>query len=316
MQIRLLQYAYAKPFLKWAGGKGQILGDLESRLPEEAYSGEIKKYAEPFIGGGALFFYIVVNFPDIEDFYISDRNQDLILAYRTIRDYSYNLITYLKNLENLYFPQDSEKRKVFYYKVRESYNKERINFDYDNYGKHWLERTSKLIFLNRTCFNGLYRVNSKGDFNVPVGRYKNPRICDSENIENVSKVLQKVEIVHADFSKCIRFVDSNTLVYFDPPYRPLNETSSFTSYSKDNFDDSEQKRLARFFKQLDEKGAKLILSNSDPQNIDKGDIFFEKNYQGFHIKKINALRMINSKVENRGKIKELIITNYFPHKTK
>lgn len=316
MQYRLFQNLKMNPFLKWAGGKSQLLEILLNYFPKEIFNGEIKRYAEPFIGGGAVFFHIISNFPEIEEYYISDRNPDLILAYKTIRDFIEELIINLEQLECFYLKLNIENRNNFFYQIRESYNRERQGFDYQKSGSHWVERSTKLIFLNRTCFNGLYRVNSKGDFNVPVGLYKNPRICDSNNLKNISTALLNVKILHADYSECESFVDSNTFVYFDPPYRPLNSTSSFTAYSMDSFNDFEQERLAKFYSQLNRTGAKLMLSNSDPQNTNKDDLFFETIYKGFIISKIDAIRMINSKVDKRGKIKELIITNYEREKSR
>jgi DNA adenine methylase len=300
----------AKPFLKWAGGKSQLIDTLESLFPAEMYTGSIKKYVEPFIGGGALFFHVAQKYPNIESFFISDVNQELILAYKTIQREVENLILFLLELENWYHQQNRDEQKLFFYKMREDLNRKLDSIDFHNFQNTWVERTGMIIFLNRTCFNGLFRVNSKGGFNVPFGDYKNPKICDPENLRAVSNVLQKTEVVCSDFTVGESFVDDETFVYFDPPYRPISKTSSFTSYSKFDFNDDTQKRLAEYYRMLSAKGAKLMLSNSDPKNANPDDHFFEDIYQGFHIERVDAVRMINSDASGRGKIKELVVTNY------
>ena len=172
-----------------------------------------------------------------------------------------------------------------------------------------IDKAAYFIFLNKTCFNGLYRVNRKGQFNVPMGAYKNPMICDEENLRNINKVLQNVTIVCGDYSLAKQFIDKDTFVYLDPPYRPISETSTFTSYNPDIFDDSEQLRLARFIDEINVSGAKIVLSNSDPKNVNPDDTFFDELYKAYHIKRVSATRMINSKADSRGKINELIICN-------
>lgn len=300
----------ARPFLKWAGGKGQLLNKLISLLPTEIHSGKIKKYAEPFIGGGALFFYVAQNYPNIKDFFISDINPELILAYKTIQKDVESLIASLEMLEANYHLLSNAKQKEFFYNQRDSFNKSINTVDLKKFQKEWIERTTTLIFLNRTCFNGLFRVNSKGEFNVPFGKYKNPRICDADNLRSISILLQNTQIELGDFSASKKFIDSSTFVYFDPPYRPLSKTSVFTSYSKFSFGDEEQKKLAEYFYSLSKRKARLMLSNSDPKNENLEDKFFEDLYQEFNIERVDATRMINSKSNGRGKIKELVIMNY------
>jgi DNA adenine methylase len=300
----------AKPFLKWAGGKGQLLKQIVSSLPVEIYTGKIKKYAEPFIGGGAVYFYIAQNFPSIERFCISDFNQELFLAYKTIQQDVEGVINCLKALDSDYRILEQSARKEFFYNQRLKFNKNLYNIDFANFQPDWIERVATIIFLNRTCFNGLFRVNSKGEFNVPFGDYKNPKICDEENLRAVSHLLQKAEIRCGDFSQTSDFVDEKTFVYFDPPYRPLNKTASFTAYSKSQFNDEEQIRLAKYYSSLTEKGAALMLSNSDPKNEDCNDSFFDNLYEKFRINRVNASRAINSDSSKRGKITELLITNY------
>lgn len=302
--------AIAKPFLKWAGGKGQLIESLANLFPAEIQAGEIKKYAEPFIGGGALFFYVAQNYPQIEKFYISDANQELVLAYTTIQKDVESLISLLATLEKNYHALDNSAQKEFFYERRKKFNEKLLTVDFNKFQADWVERTAEIIFLNRTCFNGLFRVNSKGEFNVPFGDYKNPRICDADNLRAVSALLQKTEITLGDFTVSEDFIDSFTFVYFDPPYRPISKTASFNSYSKFEFGDEAQKRLAKYYALLSKKKAKLMLSNSDPKNEDPDDHFFEDLYKDFRIERVDASRNINSNASKRGKIKELVIINY------
>ncbi|MBO3460637.1 DNA adenine methylase [Aetokthonos hydrillicola Thurmond2011] len=299
----------AKPFLKWAGGKSQLLEQINTFFPQELMKGTIKKYIEPFVGGGAIFLYLAACYP-IEEFFISDINPELVLAYQTIKHNLKDLISVLSDIQKQYLSLNEEERKEYYYQIRLQFNSQRYQINFDKYSQKWAERTAQIIFLNRTCFNGLFRVNSKGYFNVPIGKYKNPTICDSENLKAVSQVLQKTHIRHGDYTLCEDFVDEYSLVYFDPPYRPISKTANFTSYSQKTFDDSEQLRLRDFFTLLDKKGAKLILSNSDPKNEDLSDNFFEIAYENYRIKKVKAKRNINCNSLKRKHIDELLITNY------
>ncbi len=189
---------------------------------------------------------------------------------------------------------------VRYFPLEFNHNRRNIDFTQSN-----IERTVQFIFFNRTCFNGLFRVNNKGDFNVPFGSYKNPTICFSKNLQAVSTLLQNVEIRHGDFTIIQPFINRNTFVYFDPPYKPIS-----TSYQKSSFNDESQIRLAHFFRELDRKGVKLMLSNSEPHNYDQSDNFIYNIFDGFQINRVFANRMINSKANWRGKISELLITNY------
>ncbi|MDN5331253.1 MAG: adenine methylase [Tepidanaerobacteraceae bacterium] len=300
----------AKPFLKWAGGKSQLLDELYKRLPLAfIQSGEIERYVEPFVGGGAFFFFIKRNFKVRESFLL-DINRELMISYKVIQNNVNELIDELRNIEEKYLKLSEEYRKHFYYKIREEYNRQKNNFDYANYNFDWIKRAASLIFLNKTCFNGLYRLNKKGEFNVPFGKYKNPTICDSENLIAVHRALEDTEIICADFEESKKYIHKNTLVYLDPPYRPLNDTSNFTSYSESGFNDDDQRRLAYFFKEMDKRGAYLILSNSDPKNVDVNDNFFEELYSGFIIERVKAKRHINCYGNKRGEINELIIRNY------
>lgn len=299
----------ARPFLKWAGGKRQLLEQLKSHLPPEVDDGRITRYVEPFIGSGAVFFDLVQSYK-LDDCLIADVNPELILVYQTIQRRVEELIDQLGDLEKDYLSLREADRRNFYYQIRDRYNIQRDLVDFRVLESTWVERSAYMLFLNRTGYNGLYRVNSKGEFNVPCGRYKNPRILDEVNLHNVSSILNRVSIRYGDFEEIADFVDHKTLVYFDPPYRPISETAHFTTYSKHAFDDNQQLRLADFYRRLDAKGAKLLLSNSDPHNIDPQDDFFERAYDGFRIERLQAKRNINRDPEKRGPISELLILNY------
>ena len=305
----------AKPFLKWAGGKGQLLKQFRGIYPDELKNGMIEKYCEPFVGSGAVLFHLLQNF-NIKQSLIIDVNYELVLAYNTIKKYPKELIESLKEIEMLYLEKDKEGRKAYFYTIREKYNASLQDFDFTNFNSGWITRTSHLIFLNRTCFNGLFRVNSKGGFNVPHGDYKNPKICNQENLMAVSKIISNTDILCGNYTLSRDFIDDKTFVYFDPPYRPLNQTSSFTSYSKFDFTDKEQLELAEYYKQVHELGAKLLLSNSDPKNTNPDDNFFEDAYSDFDIRRVLATRAINSKASKRGKINELLVLNYNTNKVK
>lgn len=300
----------ARPFLKWAGGKRQLMNDLVSRLPKEVTKSKtIPTYVEPFVGGGSFFFYLQ-NYYNIDESVIIDINPDLVLAYKTIKSHVKELIVALSKIQTEYLALDETKREKYFYIKRAEFNEVQKIIDYDSFSESWVERTSLVIFLNRTCFNGLFRQNRKGEFNVPFGKYKNPTICDSENLIEVSMSLKKTTILCGDFQLSEKFISKGTLIYLDPPYRPLKKTTNFTSYTKEGFTDEDQRRLADYYKKMDKIGANLILSNSDPHNSDLKDNFFESLYKKFYIKKVRATRNINSKSENRGSVSELMITNY------
>lgn len=294
----------AKPFVKWAGGKGQLLTELQKMYPMN-FEKNIIKYAEPFVGGGAVLFDILSNY-NISEVYISDINSELINAYKVIRDKCDELVDRLEIFKAEYV-STSFKQKEYYYDKREKYNESMQKTEKNIID---VEKAALFIFLNKTCFNGLYRVNRKGQFNVPIGSYKNPSICDKENLYKISKLLKNVTIVCGDYKLSEKFIDKNTFVYFDPPYRPLNKTANFTSYNAEEFSDDKQIELAKFIKISAKKGAKIIASNSDPKNINKDDNFFDELYTEFNITRINAKRMINSNASKRGKINELVITSF------
>ena len=300
----------AKPFLKWAGGKRQLLDDIDSRLPQDVKkTGKIDKYFEPFVGGGAVFFHLKNNYK-IKESYLYDINKELILTYNVIKNNPKELINQLLAINDIFLPKEQGERKDFFNQIRKSFNKKIPDFDFENYDESHIERASQTIFMNKTCFNGLFRLNRKGEFNVPCGVYKNPKICDTENILNVSKVLKNTQIINSSYFESERLIDEKSFVYLDPPYRPLTQTEAFTSYSENDFDDTNQIELSQYYKRISEKGAKAMLSNSDPKNIDKNDDFLDDLYSDFKIERVFANRSINSNAKKRGKITEILVTNY------
>ena len=289
----------AHPFVKWAGGKTQLLPEIRKHYPQR-----IKKYCEPFVGGGAVLFDVLQNCRP-EKVLVNDVNEELINTYLQIKTDCNLLIEQLSELQQNYKSQSLEKNKILFYEKRLRYNELKINRnDAEN-----LEKATLFIFLNKTCFNGLYRVNKKGEFNVPFNNAKNPLICDEENLRACSELLQNVQMKTGDYSDCKGFIDSETFVYLDPPYRPLTQTSAFTSYSENKFSDKEQVELGNFIKEISEIGANILASNSDPKNTNKEDNFFDELYSNFEIKRISASRMINSNAKKRGAISELLISN-------
>lgn len=270
-----------EPFLKWAGGKGQLLRQYEAFFPDK-----FNNYLEPFVGGGAVFFhlYSTGRLNNGKRIILIDSNDELVNCYRVIKENVERLIGFLNNSKF----KNIEK---IYYKIRKQEPADKV------------ERAARTIYLNKTCFNGLYRVNSRGKFNVPFGKYKNPMICNADNLRAVSIALKNVEILCDDFTACLEFAKRGDFVYFDPPYQPLNKTSSFTSYTKEPFNGDNQKRLAELYYKLDKRGCKIMLSNSDTR-------FIAKLYSGFKIKKVLAKRAINCKASGRGEINELVILNY------
>ena len=290
-----------KPFVKWVGGKGQLIEEIEKMLPSDGEK-VLTKYAEPMVGGGALLFNVLSRY-QFDELYISDINPELINAYIAIKQNVEALIKRLNEMQMTFLPLDENGRKYYYYNVRDKFNTVKLNDSTST------EKAAYFIFLNKTCFNGLFRVNRKGLFNVPMGSYKNPTICDAENLRNIHGALQNVTIVCGDYSLSKSFIDGETFVYLDPPYRPISETSAFTSYNSDAFDDNEQIRLAKFIDEINAAGAKIVLSNSDPKNVNEEDNFFDNLYKNYKINRVEASRAINSKGDKRGKINELLICN-------
>lgn len=294
----------AKPFVKWAGGKGQLLDTFKQYYPSTLLEGRIRRYIEPFVGGGAVLFEILQKYK-IEEAFIFDINQDLINAYIAIKYDVDILVEYLFGLECKYLDLNEKARKEMYYEIRDAYNSRTFKSGHPD-----IERAAQFIFLNRTCFNGLYRVNRAGLFNVPHGDYKNPTICDGKNLYAASSLLQRVHIFTGDYRESIKYADRYSFVYFDPPYRPINVTSSFTSYSKFDFTDEDQVQLAHFFAEMNDTGALIMLSNSDPKNENPDDNFFDELYGNFYIHRIKAKRAINSNGGRRGLVSEILVTNY------
>jgi DNA adenine methylase len=292
----------AKPFLKWAGGKTQLINDIEKALPKDISKDKFT-YIEPFVGSGAVLFWMLNNFPKLEKAVINDINVDLINTYKAIASRPTELISVLLQLQNEFHCLETkpDEKKEYYYQKRELYNTRK---------EEQSGQAALFIFLNRTCFNGLYRVNKKNGYNVPMGSYIRPTICDKENILAVSQALRKVEILCGDYEKTLDEVTTNSFFYFDPPYKPLSNTSSFNSYAKDEFNDAEQIRLRNFCSKLEKLGHKWMLSNSDVKGKDTNDDFFDEIYSEFSISRVKARRSINANPEKRGELNELLITNY------
>lgn len=292
----------AKPFIKWAGGKSQLIGQLEALLPKDFDTRKDLTYIEPFVGGGAMLFYMLQAHKNIKRAVINDINNDLITCYKTVRDNPEELILLLASIQDDYYKiDDDEDRKEFYLRMRNVFNETILNP---------IEKTSIFIFLNRTCFNGLYRVNKSGKFNVPFGRYAKPTICDPETILADSELLQRVDIITGDFENTYKYIIGETFFYFDPPYRPLSRTSSFTDYTKESFNDAEQIRLKKFCDSLHEISVSFMLSNSDCLAKDGTDHFFEDLYAYYDIKRVWASRSINANGSKRGKLTEILVRNY------
>ena len=298
----MIDIKIAKPFLKWAGGKTQLISDIERTLPTEITK-EKFTYIEPFVGSGAVLFWMLNNFPKLEKAVINDINEDLINTYKTIASKPKELISILEILQNEFhnLEGNEENKKLYYYQKRELYNTR---------DEEKSTQAALFIFLNRTCFNGLYRVNKSNGYNVPMGSYKKPTICDDKNILAVSNILQKVEILCGDYEATLKEVVSNSFFYFDPPYKPLSNTSSFNAYAKGEFNDNEQIRLRDFCEKIDKQDHQWMLSNSDVKGNGTNDNFFDDIYADFYITRVKARRNINSNADKRGELNELLITNY------
>ncbi|HKC78528.1 MAG TPA: DNA adenine methylase [Nitrosopumilaceae archaeon] len=284
-QYKQITTLVPKPFVKWAGGKRQLLPILSQHIPKN-----FDTYFEPFLGGGAVLFYLISKKSQLKCC-VSDLNSELILSYVTIRDKVDELIMSLEGHSENYFKNPED----YYYQVR------------DDNPKNQIDQVSRLVFLNKTCFNGLYRVNSKGKFNVPIGRYVNPNIVNKENLHILSQVLQskRISIKCEDFTTALRKAQEDDFVYLDPPYQPVSSTANFTSYTNDNFDYKDQERLFTEFKKLDSKGCKIMLSNSKSQEVI--ELFSEYSE---NIIEINTNRFINSNSKKRTGHAEILIKNY------
>lgn len=291
----------AKPFIKWAGGKGQLLEQLEALMPGDFDTWQDVTYIEPFVGGGAMLFHLLHTRPNICRAVINDINPKLTTCYRIIRDNPLLLINRLKEIEGFYLGLETEEdRKAYYLQQRDAFNGQLSD----------IEQTAVFIFLNRTCFNGLYRENRKGEYNVPFGRYANPQICNEELIIADSKALQRVEILTGEFEETLAHAQGRTLFYFDPPYRPLSNTSSFNDYAKQPFNDDAQIRLKEFCDQVAAAGHSFMLSNSDCLGKDGTDRFFDDLFQEYYIERVWAKRSVNAVASKRGKLTEILVHNY------
>ena len=293
-----------KPFLKWAGGKRQLLAQFAAMYPAALKNGSIKNYYEPFLGSGAVFFDIAQNY-SIENAWLFDVNTDLVLTYQVIQEQAAKLAETLLAIEEKYLALDKAARQLFFYDQRTLFNQQAGTATANKSAKKRIVRAAQLIFLNRTCYNGLFRVNANGAFNTPAGDYKNPSICDPVQLAAVAKLLSRATIRQADFKKGLKTVKPDSFVYLDPPYRPLSKTASFTGYSKGGFADKQQAQLATVYRRLDAGGTLLMLSNSDT-----ADGFFDTLYSGFTIKRVPAKRMINTDPSKRGYVNEIVVTNY------
>ena len=297
-----------KPFIKWAGGKGQLLTQLEMYLPQRIYDEEFT-YVEPFVGGGAMLFFMLQKFPNIRRVIINDINTTLVRTYRVIQNTPEQLIERLSEIQNEYYLlAEYYDRKQYFMNLRRMFNESQMND---------VDKSALLIFLNHTCFNGLYRENSSGKFNVPFGKYDNPKICNADNIMDIHDLFLNVDlhILNGDFSRTINLIEDDlNFFYFDPPYRPLSTTSSFNSYSRQNFNDEKQVELANFCRRLSEMdNCMWMLSNSDCSAKNPDDRFFENIYDGYNLNRVNASRNINAIASKRGKLTELLVTNYGVH---
>jgi DNA adenine methylase len=292
----------ARPFLKWAGGKTQLIPEIEKSLPDEIRYDSFT-YIEPFVGSGAVLFWMLSSFPNLKKAVINDINDDLINTYKIIATEPERIIAELRKLHLEYHSlKDEDFKQLAYYK-----EKRRL---YNSRNESRIIQAALFIYLNKSGFNGIYRVNSKNEYNVPKGSSSTPPICDEENILAVSAALQKVEILCGDYRQTIDHATPNSFFYFDPPYKPLSKTSSFNSYTKDSFNDNEQIRLKEFCNEVEKKGYKWMMSNSDVKGKDSSDNFFDDLYSEYKIERVKARRSLNAQGDKRGKLNELLITNY------
>lgn len=293
----------AKPFIKWVGGKSQLIGQLEALLPPDFDKKENVTYIEPFVGGGAMLFHMLKTHKNIRRAVINDINPDLTACYTVVRDYPERLVRSLASIQDDYDKiKGEEAKKEYYLHIRDRFNSKAI--------AGAIENATLFIFLNRTCFNGLYRVNKAGKFNVPYGRYERPLICDADTIYADSDILQNITILTGDFEQTFDYAEGDTFFYFDPPYRPLNSTSNFNNYAKEAFNDVAQIRLKSFCDRLQHEKIPFMLSNSDCLGKDGTDRFFDDLYRNYDIQRVWAARSINADGSKRGKLTEILVRNY------
>jgi DNA adenine methylase len=289
----------AKPFLKWVGGKSRLISEIDKLLPQDFKSKQIT-YIEPFVGGGSILFWVLDKFPNINKIIINDINTDLINTYKVIKQDPKKIIELLKLYQERFysFENDNEGRKEYYFTQRNLFNSRKSDK---------IVQAALFIFLNRTCFNGLYRVNKKNEFNVPIGSYIKPLICDDENLLNVSRSLKKVKVLCGDYRESLKYIEEKTFFYLDPPYKPINKVASF-NYTHTTFNDTEQVRLRDFCKELDQKKCNWILSNSDVRTMENEDHFFDDLYSDYEINRVIVKRFINNN-SNKKQLNELLISN-------
>ena len=300
---------YYKPIIKWAGGKSKIFSQLEPKLPKELFNGNIKKYYEPFFGGGAVFFNIL-RYVQFNECIISDINEELILFYRVVKNDPEKLFHFIKKFYTEYSILSEKDKEKYFYDIRSTYNYERFNISYEDYSYLFIPRAAQLLFLNRTCYNGLFRQNLRGEFNVPFGKNYSPPIVNGENLFFISKLLKKVDLRCDDFQNVCKEIDgSDSFVYFDPPYKPISKKGGFTNYHKSNFTEKDQIRLLNIINKLNDKNVKIMMNNSCGNNSTSIKPIKEY-YEHYNISYINSSSTMSGKIEHRKKIHELVITNY------
>lgn len=295
----------ASPFVKWAGGKSKLVEIILEKVQEHIDLNTIEHYIEPFVGGGAMFFYLANRY-DFKTMTIMDINIELINTYKAIQKSPNKLIQEMDNLQNHYNQLATlEEKEAFYYDVRKEYNnysnKEKLEQKID------YRRAAQFIFLNKTCFNGLYRVNRSGGYNVPFGKKNEVNIYNELNIRSVHELLKRTKIIHGDYQQTLQHVRGNTFVYFDPPYRPISNSAAFTAYDESGFNDTDQECLAKLCMQLYIRGVHFAVSNSDPHNSDPSDMFFDNLYQNFEIYRITASRQIAASSDSRKPVSEILV---------
>ena len=292
-----------KPFLKWAGGKDRLFNQLRQYLPIEL--SQVQNYYEPFLGSGAVFFNLVQNF-SFKNVILSDINEELILVYKVIQNNVGELMQMIDQYKHKYSRLSDIDKEKFYYEMRNSYNIQRFNINHKKYSDTWIPRAAQMIFLNKTCYNGLYRQNIRGEFNVPFGKNYNPTIYSPINMELIAQLFNNVEIKTTDFESILNAVEDNSFIYLDPPYRPITKTANFTDYYKSGFTEKDNKRLMNSLNILNKRKIKFMLNNSFPLN----DNYLAEYYSNYNVSVISANRIMSSIPDRRCKVSEIVVTNY------
>lgn len=291
----------ATPFVKWAGGKTRLINFITQVLPNKIKTGDIERYIEPFVGGGSVFFHVSNNYK-VKKFIINDNNFSLMASYKTIKKDVGSLINNLSKIRDGYLSLDAENKKKYYYERRDDFNNLKKKVENKRYNSLFVDFTSLFIFLNKTCYNGLFRLNSNGMFNVPFGKYENQSIFDKDNLRNVNKVLEKAKILNKDFSEIEKYVDENSFLYIDPPYR-VKINNGFLLYNETIFSWKDQIKLAEMTNRLSKKNYNIMVSNANNKDV-------IKLYENFHINYFYRTSVIAGKTNCRGSVKELILTSY------